>query len=736
MPWVADTLSFLPAVDTSVGAAVYRGLSYRENYVALALAMIVALAVAIGACHWITSRTDATAEAEGVDESIEVRTPWPRWLVVSSVAAVALGALTMLPDLDAVSRVAQSGVFPLSWDTDNLLSWQAFAADGLRPMVDYFFPYGMQHVFTSTLLEGPLLTFLLQLSLLALLARALWVLGARRLGPPLAVVSAVVLLGSPVVSAEVLPVEPFALGVGSDVVGDVWRYLVPVVVALLFAGLDLRARRIGLDAALFGVVATLAMFLELALFGYAMLGVLAVTLLEVGVERVRTRAEAAAFARGLALSAVIPVVGLVSWFVVEHVSGRWPATSEWFFSPTPVSNASAAPTQMVDVFERVFSAEFVLVTAPVFAVVLAVVLGASGRAALRAPARYAAAIGAVTTAVVLKDLVRPAATAWLFLPLLLVIGTVALVPVGRHAADAAARALLAGVVVAVAIVGGSLQDSATALRELPGRVRRDAAVVVSGRDNVARAERARFASARFEGRGEPLVVDAIDPILGPGDRVYVLGDAQVTYALLRQNPYFHVTAYDGSPIDAQRRVVASLRRDPPAVVVWNPANTTFDFVPQIVRTPLVYNWVIEHYRPESSAAGYEILVPRQAEEPIPWAFWRRTLGRAVDLGAVAAAADLPDEGACADTCVEYLVVDLPSAPAHEVSRDVDVIVGDRRYTIRMLTLPGHAEYVVRLDRLWFWRLAHEGGITPRLGRDLIAGATARIVERPNTGALY
>jgi hypothetical protein len=260
--------------------------------------------------------------------------------------------------------------------------------------------------------------------------------------------------------------------------------------------------------------------------------------------------------------------------------------------------------------------------------------------------------------------------------------------------------------------------------------------VVSGRDDVVRAERARFASERFAGHGEPLVVEAIDPMLRSGDRVYVLGDAQVMYVLLRQKPYFHVTAYDGSPIAAQRRVVGSLRRDPPAVVVWNPANTTFDFVPQIVRTPLVYGWVIEHYRPASSVAGYEILVPRQEDEPIPWAFWRRTLGRVVDLGAVAAAADLPSEGACAGGCIEYLVVDLPSAPARETSRDVEVIVGDRPYTIRMLLLQGHDRYVVRLDRLWFWQLAHEGGITPRLAGDPIAGATARVVERPNTGALY
>ena len=158
-------------------------------------------------------------------------------------------------------------------------------------------------------------------------------------------------------------------------------------------------------------------------------------------------------------------------------------------------------------------------------------------------------------------------------------------------------------------------------------------------------------------------------------------------------------------------------------------------MPQIVRTPLVYGWIIEHYRPETTVAGYKVLVPRRANEAVPWAFWRRTLGHVVDLGAVAAAADLPEAGPCT-TCVDYLVVDLKSAPERKISRTVHVRVDGDTYAIRLLLLPGHERYVVRLDRLWFWNLARTAGIKSRLAGESIPGATERVVSRPDDGRLY
>ena len=108
-------------------------------------------------------------------------------------------------------------------------------------------------------------------------------------------------------------------------------------------------------------------------------------------------------------------------------------------------------------------------------------------------------------------------------------------------------------------------------------------------------------------------LDASSAIRGllDGGRLFVLGDAQYLYPLVGTDPYWMISLYDMSPVAEQKRVIDLLGESPPAVVAVDRRDISFDKVPNVLRTPLVYRWVIDHYRFDRSVGPYDLHVPRR-----------------------------------------------------------------------------------------------------------------------------
>jgi hypothetical protein len=198
------------------------------------------------------------------------------------------------------------------------------------------------------------------------------------------------------------------------------------------------------------------------------------------------------------------------------------------------------------------------------------------------------------------------------------------------------------------------------------------------------------------------VLDAIKPRLAPGkeDSLFALSDEQLLYIMARQNPPYYSSLYDGSPLEAQKKVVDWLQRKRPSVVV-------FDTAKQDV-------W------------GR----PRKPGEPVDVAFWQAVVG-VVDLGHLPRYSSIGRFAPCPSSssdCAEFLLVQ-PKAPLESPADiSIPVTAAGHRFEIKFRMVSEQKQYAISLDRLWFWGGLRRAGLSPALtGSD--PGLTLEIVRR-------
>ena len=675
-----------PPVSEAVGGASFAGTPYRGAQFAAVAAMglIAAAALAVAARIGKLVKAGAAKPESGEEPGVGRRSK-------IAIAGTALVCLSLAPDLRATMEDAvRPGA--TTWDTSNFVAWDFFANQGLVPMRDFFYPYGLQWLF-DLFPQGPLVMWLARSATLAVIAWALWRLSGH---------------SAPRVILSLLVVA--AIGFGDDFL---WRYMPAMALPLAYAAMGpAQHRRLTSGHAVFGAAAVLALLLEpdFLLFGIAGMGL--VLLGEVCAGRVAL--DPRGLARSLAVDAV-PVaaaVGLVllSWLAM----GTGDASSNFYLGLSTLS-AFASPDQLTSGALAEFTARPSLDTVRI---ILPSLLAAAGflhalfgrqEAARVSPILLAAA--GVTFVMLLKHLVRPAD---FVIPLTLVaVGWTAVMLWSPR--DLTVAALVGASLGALFV---SLEDQgARATRYIgdaltaPVDLTRTVAVAFDG-GAVEESSRERFDLERFAGSPD---LTAVAPLLRatkgePPPPFTVLGDAQLLYPLFRQRPPFHAELYDASPVAEQQRMLGELEEIDPQLMVWR-RDFFWDGVPYNVRSPIVFANAIKGFVPLSRDVTTDVLRPREPGEPIPLRYWRERLGTTVELGYIPSYSRADDAPKCETLgsdrgCAPYALVESSSPdPGETVTLDVRGDAGSFEVTFR--AREGVDEYPVRLDRLWFWPLLGE-----------------------------
>jgi hypothetical protein len=193
-----------------------------------------------------------------------------------------------------------------------------------------------------------------------------------------------------------------------------------------------------------------------------------------------------------------------------------------------------------------------------------------------------------------------------------------------------------------------------------------------------------------------------------------LSDEQLLYIMARQRPPYYSSLYDGSFLKAQQRTVAWLRTNRPNVVVYNVKRQDVFGVPAVVRDPLIFEEVILNYVLDTTVYDYAILRPRKPAEPISLAFWGDVLSD-INLAQLPRYSSFSRFKECrGGDCVDFLQA-RPRAPVpHPTETAVEIAAGEQRFRARFLMVPEQQEYVLSLDRLWFWGGLRRAGVQPSL----------------------
>jgi hypothetical protein len=251
--------------------------------------------------------------------------------------------------------------------------------------------------------------------------------------------------------------------------------------------------------------------------------------------------------------------------------------------------------------------------------------------------------------------------------------------------------------------------------------------LISMRDKSKEVYQDLFTEQRL-GESYPLiksVSSVLQQLKGASDKYpsfYILGDDSYVYHVFRQTPPKFTNIYNTSNIEDQKELVEWLVRSKPELIIWPSSFVQFDNVPNVVRAPIIYKYVVDNYEPFLERGSLVFLRGKNKKE-LNVEFWKGKLGKQLDLGGVPGASSLGGFPECRYSSVESLCV-----PVVEVKLKMPVTSRQQRvvrfsadnftFDVVFKTLPGVQSYFIRTDRLWFWNFSSDWKITRGGGRRL------------------
>jgi hypothetical protein len=561
----------------------------------------------------------------------------------------------------------------LGWDTRNLVTWSAFYATGLRPMRDFWYPYG-NLLLLSAGVVGPMLEWVLDAAMVVVVCLTLRNLGRGRQLP--------VVLGTILVAVVQLSTS------GTS------RYLFPLAAVMWMAS----TRRAGGAQrwwALAAVAAAPWLAFDVGIYAFAGAGAAVI------LDELATRGPWRSRVRRLLVEVGALALSLLALVVVLAIRGQLLGNVDFVLHPAEVTAYTASITPVATLIGS--TPAFVLLGAPLL-FLSAALSGALNRSWRPRPwIGVLGGIGAFSLLVLSKHLVRPGVEPVLAVAAAAGVATILCVAEGRvtpRVWQIAAGVLIGSLVLQVS-ANGLAQSWSSQLGKVPSKAYQAVAAVTWERDRTALLH-SRFALPTVpQLRNEADAAAKADALRGSG-RVFVLGDAQYIYPMVGTKPYWTISVYDTSPLRQQRKVLGLLAKEPPTVVVVDRRDLSFDLTPNALRIPLIYRWVVDHYRPVSSSGPFDLLVQRGGSG-VDWEYWRGVLGTTIDLNRLPAAAGHAGVQPCNETepCVSYATVQ-PSAVKVPTTRALQASGPSGDYTITFQQWPGDVELHIPLGRLWFW----------------------------------
>jgi hypothetical protein len=706
---VVKGIHYPPPVARAVGAAAYFDASYIPTQVLSVLLLLAAFAAAA----WATRRYGAALVLPVV--RVERRASLLRRPETRLAIGTAVLAFSLQPDLWA--RLRGAGLAPVapSWDAANFIAWDSFLERGLEPVRDFFYPYGHLIAFNATP-WGPMWQWFAHSFLLAVAAWAFWRLTDRSLPRTLLAVAATTILIS-----------------GWWYLLD--RYLPGMLMGIVYAAIGPgRHRRPTLAHLLLGLVAFYTAWLEpdVLLVGLGTMTFLALGELVAGRLRVGLRELARRFAvdaAPLALVALVPLLWVAEGSFDENVR---------FWSSLPVSSyVWALPPELLSMLSQqrlTPTPEMLALLLPPFLLIGGLVLGRLGTRRDHAASMLLLIGAAAAQVMLLKCLVR-VTTSYVMIVSFTALVFVAILVWDRRSAWLAG---VVGVFAGLAFV--SLQQARIVTTYVSAAVQAPAHFVASAKlrgeyAEVRQGERNRFARERFATWPDVAVADRLKATMAssPNKTFAVVGDSPLLYTLMNQAPPYQVELYNSSRIEEQRVFVKDLVQRRTEFIVYR-REMLVDMVPQAVRVPLIFDYMIRNYVPVSRGPTMDIL-KRRGARPIPVNYWRSRLDTE-DLGFIPAQSGGAGASACTggQGCVPYAVVH-----GHTTKKLEKVLLritgpDGTAFGAVLSTRTGQDTYAVRLDRLWFAALV---GPSPRVEVQAPATGWSARLERHKTGdALY
>jgi len=212
-----------------------------------------------------------------------------------------------------------------------------------------------------------------------------------------------------------------------------------------------------------------------------------------------------------------------------------------------------------------------------------------------------------------------------------------------------------------------------------------------------------FAPATFElgsMNGEELIrAIHAQTTIAEEDNIYVLGDNPYLYILLRKPIPFYETIYNQSPLFCQTMTVEWLAAKKPKYVFWDSSARDFDSVPNVVRTPLLFMYVMNRYVPHTRIGKFDVLRRREAGDQPAIRYWKEQLGAVLDLGYVPALSNALRLARQTNPIGMRYIVAHSGTPQEGRYREIGLRILGEPFALKFKEKVGVHDYAIPLDHV-------------------------------------
>lgn len=183
---------------------------------------------------------------------------------------------------------------------------------------------------------------------------------------------------------------------------------------------------------------------------------------------------------------------------------------------------------------------------------------------------------------------------------------------------------------------------------------------------------------------------------------YVLGSDPVLYTILESRPYYVFTNYDSSIFSLQNRIVNELMYRNPKYVILNTREMEFDVIPNHIRNPNVYTYLVKNYKFGKRIGSLQVLERGKESTAVKFI---SLFGNSLDLKRIPsiAAINTVFSKCTTDSCTPILTVNLDSTYDHPAKGGLAFRDSSHNtYNVFFDILPGQNKYNITLENLWFY----------------------------------
>ena len=187
---------------------------------------------------------------------------------------------------------------------------------------------------------------------------------------------------------------------------------------------------------------------------------------------------------------------------------------------------------------------------------------------------------------------------------------------------------------------------------------------------------------------------------------YIFGDNLALYMLANIKPFFHTNIYNQSPQKEQLHTIAEILSRKVDLIIIDRNHLNFDLVPNIIRLPLLSDFLLKNYSYDSDFDNYTFLRLKKQNDLPNIKILSKIFGTDVDLKSIPLQtkpnynADSKSEG------IQYLKISFNKEYlSNHTNTTILFDVASEKFQLKFELKPYKLDYYIKLSNIWFLNYA-------------------------------